>query len=115
MYKTYKVVDFHIHYSPKELVRDRLVDLEGPDDKKVRYLNGIPSSTIHAGICNWKNHLQMMDDTGVDLAVISSAEGMRGDLEKCRVVNDSLAQAMQTYPGRIIGMGHTDPLAGDAG
>lgn len=110
-----KVIDFHIHFSPAVLLQERLSSLKSEDDKQVRYVEGVPASTIHHHIHQLNRHLQVMDQVGVDIAVISSAEGMRGDLQKCQVVNDHLHHAMKQFPGRIIGMAHTDPLAGEAG
>ncbi|MCL6592555.1 MAG: amidohydrolase family protein [Alicyclobacillus sp.] len=109
-----KVVDFHIHYSPEPLIRDRLAQLTHPDEKIVSYVQGIPSYTTHNLLHNLDRHLAMMDEAGVDIAVLSSGEGMKGNLETCRRVNEFLAEAMQKYPGRIIGMAHVPPLEGDA-
>lgn len=105
-----KVVDIHIHYSPKPLIEEELKVLSGPSDRVVRYVRGIPSYTIHHLIHDLEQHLAMMDRAGIDVAILSSAEGMRGDVARCRAVNDALAEAMRKYPGRLVGMAHTDPL-----
>lgn len=109
------VIDFHIHYSPEILLREKLALLKSPDDRLTRYVQGIPASTIHNLLHQLDRHLAVMDYAGVDRVVLSSAEGMRGTLASCRVVNDHMHEAMQRYPDRVLGMAHTDPLAGPEG
>jgi aminocarboxymuconate-semialdehyde decarboxylase len=110
-----RVIDVHIHWSPPELVKDNLATLPSPDAKVTRYTDGVPSYTVHGQLADLNRHLAMMDYAGMDVAVISSAEGMPGDLERCKAVNDALAREIPRFKGRIIGMGHTGPLAGKAG
>lgn len=109
------VIDIHIHYSPESLIQKELSTLSTPDSRVVRYVQNIPSYTIHRLICDLNRHIASMDFAGIDMAILSSAEGMRGDLEQCRAVNDALVHAMRDYSGRLVGMVHTDPFAGDAG
>jgi len=109
------VIDIHIHYSPRSLIEPTLASLPSPDAKLTRYTDGIPSYTLHGQLHDLDRHLAMMDHAGMDLAVISSAEGMPGDLPRSRVVNDDLHALVPRYKGRIIGMAHTGPLAGKAG
>lgn len=109
-----KVIDFHIHYSPKALIQDKLDKLRSPDDKQVSYVQGVPAYTTHNGLHDLDRHIRMMDHAGVDIAVISSGEGMGGDLEKCKIVNDALHEAMAIHEGRIIGMAHAPALGGAA-
>ena len=109
------VIDIHIHYSSRSLIEPTLASLPSPDAKLTRYTDGIPSYTLHGQLHDLDRHLAMMDHAGMDLAVISSAEGMPGDLPRSRVVNDDLHALVPRYKGRIIGMAHTGPLAGKAG
>jgi len=109
------VVDIHIHYSPRALIAQNLAALPSPDAKLTRYTDGIPSYTIHNQLHDLDRHLAMMDHAGMDRAVISSAEGMPGNLERSRLVNDDLHAVLPRYRGRMIGMAHTGPLAGKAG
>ena len=109
------VIDIHIHYSPRALIAQSLAALPSPDAKLTRYTDGIPSYTIHNQLHDLDRHLAMMDHAGVDRAVISSAEGMPGDLERSRLVNDDLHALVPRYRGRIVGMAHTGPLAGQPG
>ncbi len=112
---TSRVVDIHIHYSPRKLIEHNLAQLKSPDDKLTRYTDQIPTYTIHNQLHDIDRHLAMMEYAGVDVAVISSAEGMTGDLERCRIVNDELYRETRRFRGRIVGMAHTGTLAGQAG
>ncbi|MDE3076105.1 MAG: amidohydrolase [Chloroflexota bacterium] len=109
------VIDIHIHYSPWELISQRLAQLPSEDAKVTVYTDGIPTYTLHNQLHDLARHVRMMDHAGVDRAIISSAEGMTGDLQKCRVVNDDLSRQAQRFGGRIVGMAHTGTLAGPAG
>jgi predicted TIM-barrel fold metal-dependent hydrolase len=110
-----RIIDVHIHWSPYRLMADNLAQLPNPDAKVTRYADGVPCYTMHNQLHDLDRHLAMMDYAGTETAVISSAEGMPGDLERCKVVNDELAREVPRFKGRIVGMGHTGPLAGKAG
>lgn len=109
------VIDIHIHYSPRSLIASTLAQLGSPDAKLTRYTDGIPTYTLHNQLHDLDRHLAMMDHAGMDVAVISSAEGMPGNLERSRQVNDDLHAVVPRFKGRLIGMAHTGPLAGTAG
>lgn len=94
---------------------DNLAQLATPDAKLTRYTDGVPSYTVHNQLHDLDRHMAMLDYAGTDVAVISSAEGMPGDLERSRRVNDELAREAPRFKGRIVGMGHTGPLAGKEG
>lgn len=110
-----RVVDIHIHYSPRKLIAHHLTQLKSPDDKVTRYTDGVPTYTMHNQLHDLDRHLAMMDYAGMDVAVLSSAEGMTGDLERCRIVNDELHRETRRFKGRMVGMAHTGTLAGKAG
>jgi len=106
------IVDFHIHYCPEELVRLKL----GPGGTlNTVFVNGRPADTALPLRFDLDGLVGMMDHAGVDLAVLSSGEGMRGDLKNARLVNDRMKEAEERYPGRIKGMAHTSPLGGEEG
>lgn len=103
------IVDFHIHYCPEELVRPKL----GPGDAlNTVFIDGRPGDTALPLRFDLEKLVEMMDYAGVDLSVLSSGEGMRGNLANARLVNDRMREAEERYPGRIKGMAHTAPLAG---
>lgn len=104
------IVDFHHHFVPRELIKD------DPGDKLILTYdeNGAPSYTTHRLLFDLDAHIKMMDDTGIDLAVLSSAAGMAADLERSKLVNDKTKAAERDYPKRFIGFAHVNPLGGEA-
>ncbi len=102
------IIDFQHHYTPRELFKQ---DAETADE--VYYdENGVPSYSFHSLLYDLDEHVAMMDEAGIDTAVLSCAEGMCGELDKCRLINDKLKQAENDYPGRFIGTAHAHPLGG---
>ena len=102
------IVDFQHHYTPRELFPED----PGPSGTAHYDKDGIPSYSFHALLYDLDEHVAMMDEAGIDMAVLSCAEGMCGELEKCRFINDKLKQAEGDYPGRFIGTAHAHPLGG---
>jgi predicted TIM-barrel fold metal-dependent hydrolase len=102
------IVDFQHHFTPRELIK------EDPGNRRIlRYdENGAPSYTIHSLLYDLDEHIQMMDVSGIDAAMLTSAAGMSADLETSRVVNDKAKKAEKDYPGRFIGTAHVHPLGG---
>jgi predicted TIM-barrel fold metal-dependent hydrolase len=100
------VIDFHMHYTPRELVESRL----GPGGRPaVIAQQGIPSSTLHEGLFRIDRHLECMDAAGVDVAVLSSGAGMGGDTVTCATVNAALAKISEEHPARFMPLAHIDP------
>jgi predicted TIM-barrel fold metal-dependent hydrolase len=54
----------------------------------------------------------MMDEAGIEVALLTSAAGMSADLDKSRLCNETAKQAERDYPGRFIGAAHANPLGG---
>ena len=102
------LVDFHHHFTPRELVK------QDPGDKLILNYdeNGAPSYTVHRMLYELDTHIAMMDACGIDLAVLSSAAGMSSSLELSKLVNDKAKQAEKDYPGRFLGFAHANPLGG---
>ena len=100
------IIDFHIHYSPPELM-----GLEGRQ-VAVKYEDGAPSFIFHSQLGDLGQHIEAMDQAGVDLAVLSSGPAMMGSLDDCMLVNNKLREAEKNYPGRIAGLAHIPPLGG---
>jgi len=103
------IIDFHIHYTPQELSKEKL-----PPGVKTRvtYVQGIPIYIDHPGLYHLEGHLAAMDMAGVDVAVLSSGAGLGGTLEVCKRLNDLLRQEEKRFPGRILGLAHVPPLSG---
>jgi predicted TIM-barrel fold metal-dependent hydrolase len=103
------IADFHIHYAPEKLVKDKL----GNEPFKLVYSNGIPSYSFHPRLYQIEEHVKAMDLAGVDRAYISSAPGIEGsDLDVCRMINDDLVLWEKRFPSRIKGLAHIPPLGG---
>ena len=104
------IVDFHIHYSPEELVRPKL----GPGGTpRTIFVNGVPTQMPQQQLFALENHIVAMDEAGVDLAVLSSPSGLVDDLDQCRMVNDNLKRVEDRFPGRLQGMAHVPALGGE--
>ena len=102
------LVDFHHHFTPRELIK------QDPGDKLILHYdeNGAPSYTVHRMLYELDTHIEMMDACGIDVAMLSSAAGMSASLDLSRLVNDKAKQAEKDYPGRFLGFAHANPLGG---
>lgn len=102
------IIDFQHHFTPKELLK------EDPGTGQItRYdENGVPSYSIHSMLYDLDEHVRMMEHAGIDISMLSCAEGMCSDLEKSIVCNDRAKEAEKNYPGKFIGTAHVHPLGG---
>ena len=98
------IVDFHTHVFPPEIIADR--HTYTVRDSWFAELYGDP----RAKMATADDLIASMDAEGVDVAVACSF-GWR-DAGLCEMCNSYLVQAMQDYPGRIIGLAGVQPLAG---
>ena len=104
------IIDFHIHYTPEELIRDKL----GPDGSPhTLFVNESPAYTFHDKLFRLEKHIACMDRAGVDIAVLSSGAGLIDDLKQCQMVNDKLKEVEKRFPGRFLGLAHVPPLGGE--
>jgi predicted TIM-barrel fold metal-dependent hydrolase len=100
------VVDFHVHYTPEELVVPHL----GPDGSAVVVVKGgIPTTRQHDQLYRIDQHLQCMDAAAIDIAVLSSGAAMGADQATCRTVNTGLAKVSEKHPARFRPLAHVDP------
>ncbi len=104
-----RVLDFHVHYTPEDIVRPQL-DASGAP--AVVYAGGIPSYTQHEGLFRLERHLECMDAAGVDVAVLSSGAGMGAPQEVCEHINADLAKVAGAHAGRFRPLAHVDPTDG---
>jgi predicted TIM-barrel fold metal-dependent hydrolase len=102
------IVDFQHHFTPRELIK------EDPGKGKItRYdAEGVPSYSIHSLLWDLDEHIRMMDMAGIDVAILSCAEGMCASLEVSKVCNDRAKDAERRYQGRFGGFAHAHPLGG---
>ena len=104
------IIDFHMHYSPEEFVRDKL----GPGGSpQTVFVDGSPAYTYHDRLFSLEKHIACMDKAGVDIAVLSSGAGLTDNLDRCRMVNDKLKEVEDSFPGRFLGLAHVPPLGGE--
>jgi predicted TIM-barrel fold metal-dependent hydrolase len=102
------IVDFQHHFTPhalipKDLGRRKIVSYDE---------HGAPSFILHWMLFDLDEHIRMMDESGIDVAFLTSAAGMCADLEKSKLCNESAKKAERDYPGRFIGSAHANPLGG---
>lgn len=101
-----EVIDFHIHFTPEELVRPHLK----PGGKiDVLIQNGLPAYTYHDTLFLFDKHIESMDQAGVDVAVLSSGAGMGGSAEACELINSTAHKIQNQYPNRFTPLAHIDP------
>ncbi len=102
------IVDFQHHFTPRELFRED----PGDGNKTFYDENGVPAYSYHSLLYDLDEHIAMMDESGIDAAVLSCAEGMCAPLDLSRTVNDRTFEATQNYSGRFLGTAHAHPLGG---
>src|SRR5215218_6093607 len=86
------VLDFHSHFTPAELM---------PPDGGVEYRDGVPVYTHNDRLADVERRLELMD-----VAFLSSAAGFDAPLDRCRAVNDALAELAGGTGGRLLGLAH---------
>lgn len=102
------IVDFQHHFTPRAFFKE-----DSGDRMELRYeVHGVPAYSSHALLYDLDEHVAMMDEAGIDAAVLSSGHGMGSDLDACRMINDAVKKAERDYPGRFIGIAHAPPLGG---
>jgi predicted TIM-barrel fold metal-dependent hydrolase len=104
------IIDFHIHYTPEEMVREKLGPGGAP---RTIFADGVPAYSYHDQLCALEKHIDVMDKAGIDIAVLSSGAGLTDDLNQCRKVNDRLKWVEGRFPGRFLGLAHVPPLGGE--
>ena len=97
------LVDFQHHYTPPGLIEigkgDGTLRLDENGNPNYRF-----NPAARRSICACA---EMMDRTGIDLAVLSCGSGFdQADAAKCRLINDHMHHAERDYPGRFIGLAH---------
>ena len=102
------IVDFQHHFTPKEFFPDGF----GDQSKTFFDVNGVPSYSFHSLLFDLDAHIEMMDVAGIDIAVLSCAEGMCADLDKSKLINDRTNEAVNNYSGRFLGFAHAHPMGG---
>ena len=103
-----EVIDFHIHFTPEELVRPHLK----PDGKiDILIQHGLPAYTYHDTLFLFERHIESMDAAGIDIAVLSSGAGMGGTQDVCELINATANKVQSQYPKRFTPLAHIDPTS----
>lgn len=97
------IVDFQHHFTP---------DLKEPARPRAVYANGIPISTERPGLGRLEPHVEFMDEVGIDVSILTSPRGMKGNAELANAANEGLAGVCRKYPDRMRFLVHTAPLEG---
>lgn len=97
------IVDFQHHFTP---------NLNEPPQPRAVYANGIPISTERPGLGRLEPHIRFMDEVGIDVSILTSPRGMRGNSELANSANEGLADACRKYPDRMKFLVHAAPLEG---
>ena len=93
------IVDAHNQFIPEEAVKKSkgmITDLTVPGQAAAPF----------RGSMNLEAKLQVMDEAGIDMAVIHMASLNYLGLEFCKEMNNGNARLMKEYPGRFIGLAH---------
>ncbi len=102
------IVDFQHHYTPREIAEAKG---EGGRLGASFDADGNPSYLFNPLLSDLDAHIRMMNRAGIDIAVLSCADGMDNpDRASCAFINDKMKQAEEDYPGRFIGLGHVPVL-----
>src|SRR4051794_8417559 len=100
------IVDFQHHYTPPELQKTATASVSARLDE-----DGNPSYLQNPLLSDLPAHIRMMDEAGIDAAVLSCGSGFdQPDLATCGLINDRMAEAAKNFPGRFIGLAHVPAL-----
>jgi aminocarboxymuconate-semialdehyde decarboxylase len=95
------IIDFQHHFTP---------NLKEPPRPRAVYANGIPISTERPGLGRLEPHIEFMDEVGIDVSILTSPRGMRGDPQLAADANQGLSEACRKYPDRTRFLVHAAPL-----
>jgi predicted TIM-barrel fold metal-dependent hydrolase len=99
------IIDFHTHITAPEIIARR--DEYLVRDAWFRDLYANPKARLSSA----EDLIGAMDRAAVDQAVVFGF-GWR-DMDLCRRDNDYVMEAVERYPGRLIGFGIVNPATGD--
>ena len=94
------IVDVHHHYMPGPLF-DRLA----AQTAGLRIVTNEISLTLNPARRDLPQHLKVMDEAGVNVAVLTDQVQVMG-AEVARMLNDGIAEVERTHPKRFLGAIH---------
>lgn len=121
------IIDVHHHCMPLDHL-ENLDQFLGPGDdvrtlttregKRITriYRNEMPLITITPLRGDMEQQIKHMDEAKVDLAILSIATWMDFlTMKNCRLVNNRIAEIVEKYPDRFVGMAHVPIGEDDSG
>src|SRR3990170_6286275 len=102
------IIDFHHHYLPEQIFLAR----GGVKGQVVRVVvDGKDANYLHDWNYDLDRQLADMDEAGIDLMVLSCANGGES-FQEARDWSDGAARAIKAYPGRFVALAPTQPTWG---
>ena len=102
MTEKWLVIDAHTHFIPEEAVKRAGVSGGFDYSALLRGEMSLPYKRIQ----DIEGILRLMEDAGVDMAVLNNASWGAQGMEVCKALNDGYARAGRDYPGKFILCGH---------
>jgi aminocarboxymuconate-semialdehyde decarboxylase len=91
------IADFHIHLVP---------GVATSQPAETRFEHGVPVSTQHGLLGDEGALVEMLDAARIDVALLSSGRGLRGDPAEAARANADLAAVVERHPGRLRSLWH---------
>lgn len=103
MSKKYLVVDTEFHHVPWEAAKKA----KGLPDGDLKFRNIVETPDMaYKKVFDLETCIRHMEACGVDMALVGLATWTTADLDVCKAINNGLAGAASSYPGRFIPMAH---------
>ena len=102
MAEKWMVIDAHIHYLPEEAVAKTGVS----DGFNYKSLMHQELSLPYKRFQDIEGMLRVMEDAGVDMAVLTQSAWSAQGLEVSKALNNGYAKLERNYPGKFILCGH---------
>ena len=95
------IIDAHTHFLPEEAITKAVSD-GSTIWKENESKRSLPIKRME----DIEEMLRVMEDTGVDMAVLNQAAWSRFGLGVCKALNNGYARIARNYPGKFILCGH---------
>jgi aminocarboxymuconate-semialdehyde decarboxylase len=95
----YLVIDSHMHFLPEEAI-SKAKSLNSLDFDT--FIKGDMGGSPHTKIQSITGILRIMEESGMDMAVLNQSSWSLQGLEVCKALNDGYARIKREYPGKFI-------------
>ncbi|RJR40785.1 MAG: hypothetical protein C4576_19670 [Desulfobacteraceae bacterium] len=106
MKNKYLVIDMQHHFIPAEALK-----LVGKTDEHDFTYGLSRFKREYEQMVSVAEHLEWMDNSGIDMAILSTSSFSANGHDFCRAVNDGYSKLVREYPDRFRGMIHFYPFA----